>query len=60
MKIEIENTVKDMVTDFLYYDRKGDESLSQDDLYKSFKSGETTIYEVVELFKNQLTEGLSE
>ena len=49
------DSVKDLVSDLMFYDRKEDEDLSVKDIEESFKSGEVTISEVVEIFRIQLT-----
>lgn len=54
MKNIILDTVKDLCSDFLYYDRKEDEELSQKQLYNSILKNEITIDEIVEEFKNNL------
>ena len=54
MTDKIKATVDDLVTDFVYYDRKEDEDLSMDDLNKSVESGETTVREIVDRFESAL------
>ena len=54
MTEEIKNTVEDLVTGFVYYDRKEDEDLSVEDLNKSIDTGETTVKEIVSVFKQAL------
>jgi uncharacterized metal-binding protein YceD (DUF177 family) len=54
MKENIINTVKDLCSNFLYYDRKEDEELSEDDLIKAIEDGTVTIEEMVAEFENQL------
>jgi len=51
---EIRNTVKDLVTGFVFYDRKEDEDLSVEDLNKSINTGETTVKEIVSVFEQAL------
>lgn len=55
----IEHTISDMVSDFLYYDRKDDEELSGDDIEDALNAGEITIEQMVECFRKELEEGLS-
>lgn len=50
--------VSDLVSDFLYYDRKEDEELDRDTLDRAFRDGTITINEVVNKFKHDLIEGL--
>lgn len=59
MKENILNTIDDLCSDFLYYDRKEDEELSFDDIQEAVKSGEITIDEMVERFKNNLENTLN-
>ena len=58
MKEEILKTVDDLVTGFLYYDRKEDEDLKVGDIDKAVKSGEITIKEMVDKFEICLRNGL--
>jgi hypothetical protein len=54
MKEKIINTVKDLCSDFLYYDRKEDDELSEDDLIQAVEDGTVTIEEMVAEFENEL------
>jgi hypothetical protein len=54
MKQIIINTVKDLCSNFLYYDRKEDEELSAEDLQNAINSGEITIEEIVAEFETNL------
>lgn len=45
-----------IVINFLYYDRKGDEDLTYNRLHEMLDTGEVTIDEIVESFKNYLNE----
>ncbi len=54
MKQTILDAVNDLCSDFLYYDRKGDEDLSIEDLNNAVKSGEISINEIVEEFRKIL------
>ena len=47
-------TVGDLVGNFLYYDRKTDEDLRYGDIQKALQSGEVTIDEIVDTFRNTL------
>lgn len=55
MKQLILDTVKNLVTDFLYYHRKEDEELSVDQLKSAFQNGEISIDEIVSTFREELT-----
>lgn len=50
------DTVSDLVAKFVYYDRKQDEYLSMDDLNQAIKSGEITVDEICNRFKEILKE----
>lgn len=54
MKEIILNKIDDLCADFLYYERKEDEELTVDKLNDAVKSGEITIDEMVEKFKENL------
>jgi len=54
MKRRILNTITDLASCFLYYDRKGDEELSRDQLMLAVTSGEITIDEMTARFREAL------
>lgn len=54
MKQDILNLVKDLCSDFLYYDRKEDSNISADQLVDAVRSGEITIEEMVKEFRKNL------
>ena len=54
MKEKIINTINDLCSNFLYYDRKEDDELSEDDLIQAVEDGTVTIEEMVAEFENQL------
>jgi len=54
MKENILNTIKDLCSNFLYYDRKEDEELSAEQLNKAVETGEITIDEMVAEFRKGL------
>ena len=54
MKEKILNTIKDLCSDFLYYDRKEDDELSEHDLIQAVEDGTVTIEEMVAEFENEL------
>lgn len=51
----IKNTISDLVSNFLYYDRKGDEELPRGAIEASIASGETTVDEIVAQFREELS-----
>lgn len=50
--------VEDLVIDFLYYDRKEDEELPRGEIQDAVNSGEISIEEIVEIFRQRLIESL--
>ena len=54
MKQVILDTISDLCSDFLYYDRKEDPDLTMEKLKESVKSGEITIDEMVAEFRKNL------
>lgn len=52
------DTVKDLVSDFLFYDRKEDEDLKLGQIEKSIAKGIITKEEIVEFFKDELYKNL--
>ena len=54
MKQTILDTISDLCSDFLYYDRKGDEELTMEQLDEAVKNGEITIDEMVAEFRKHL------
>ena len=55
----IENTIEDLVSDFLYYDRKEDEDLPVGEIETQITTGKTSIKEIVAIFEEKLKEGLN-
>lgn len=47
----IENCVNDLISNFMYYDRKEDESLAVGAIEEAVAAGEITVDEIVELFE---------
>lgn len=47
-------TVIDLAANFLFYDRRDDECLSQGEIQEAIKAGEITIEEIGELFTNEI------
>lgn len=58
MKEIILNEINDLISCFLYYDRKEDEDLPREAIQNAVLNKEITIDEMVEKFKECLTEGL--
>lgn len=56
----IEETIEDLVSGFLYYDRKEDEELPRGAIEKAIKDGLITKEQIVKKFAESLDEGLSE
>ena len=54
----IEATVKDLVADFLYYDRKEDENLPSEAIQEAIDAGEISEAEIAALFASELRAGL--
>ena len=54
MKQIILDTISDLATAFVYYDRKEDEDLSMDQLNYAVETGEITIDEMVAKFREEL------
>jgi len=46
----VQNTVDDMVTNFFYYDRKGDDELQLDALENALRSGDLTKQDIIDMF----------
>lgn len=53
------NIVDDLVSDFLYYDRKEDEDLPRGAIEEAVRAGEVTVDEIVEKFRATLQPHLS-
>ncbi len=50
----IEMTIRDLVSDFMDYDRREDEDLCTDSIEKAVDNKEITVDEMVKVFKNEL------
>lgn len=59
VKHSILNLVSDMVSNFLYYDRKEDASLGVGAIDKAVKEGIISEAEIVQCFSNNLKSGLT-
>jgi hypothetical protein len=59
MKKIILDTISDLCSDFLYYDRKEDEKLSVNQLNAAVKNGDVTIDEMVAEFRKNLEDSFS-
>lgn len=55
----IQATVKDMISNFLYYDRKADDLLPVGSIESAVKAGVITLDEIVALFSSELRSGCS-
>ena len=60
MKDLILNNVKDLVSNFLYYDRKDDEDLPRGVIQEQIQLGNIIIEEIVDTFREELTKKLKE
>lgn len=58
MKEQILGLIPDLISGFLYYDRKEDENVTRDTIQNAIKNGDITIEEIVEKFKEELINGL--
>lgn len=58
MRTKILNTISDLCTNFVYYDRKEDDELSISDLEDAVNSGLITIDEMVAEFRKNLEQSL--
>jgi hypothetical protein len=54
LREKIFNTIRDLSSDFLYYDRKEDQILDMETLNQAVNSGIITVDEMVEEFRLQL------
>ena len=54
----IEATIKDLVSDFLYYDRKEDESLPMGEIEKEIENGNLSVSDIVNVFECELKKNL--
>ena len=58
MKQLILNTVADLCSNFLFYDRKEDEELPRGAIQSAITNGEITVDEIVATFREKLEESL--
>lgn len=56
MTDNINSAIEDLVSDFLYYDRKEDEDLKLGDIEEAIEKGEITIEQIANKFKNRIIE----
>ena len=56
-RINILNSVEDLVIRLMYYDRKEDEELPVGSIEEAIKEGEITVQEIVNRFKYHLGDG---
>jgi len=52
------NTITDLVSDFLYYDRKEDQALPRGDIQNAIIKGIITVEEIVGAFEDEIKKGL--
>ncbi len=52
------NVISDLISDFLYYDRKEDGELEQGEIERMVESGEISIHEIVAQFEIEIKRGL--
>lgn len=50
--------ISDLVSKFLYYDRKEDEELPRGAIEEMIEEGEITVDEIIDAFASELREGL--
>ena len=58
MKELILNNVSDLISDFLYYDRKEDEELPRGAIEEAVKNNQITVEEISAHFTDKLKKGL--
>jgi len=56
----LEGYITDLISDFLYYDRKEDDDLPCGAIEKAIKDGEITIDDICNMFRKEIEEGLAE
>lgn len=59
MKKLILDEISDLCSNFLYYDRKEDEELSEEELINAVKNNEITIDEMVAEFRKHLEQAIN-
>lgn len=52
------NTITDLVSKFMYYDRKEDEELPVDAIENAIRNGEITLDEIVDKFRSEIEKAL--
>jgi hypothetical protein len=57
-KERIEGHITDLVSNFLYYDRKEDEDLPRGAIDQAVKDGSITVEQIVAKFESELRAGL--
>jgi predicted DNA-binding ArsR family transcriptional regulator len=58
MDKNLENTLSDMISNLLYYDRKEDDELPIGKIEKMVRDGNTSFNEIMEVIGQELKEGL--
>lgn len=56
----LENTIIDMVSNFLYYDRKEDEGLPVGEIEEAVRSGATSVEEIADKFRVLIERAINE
>ena len=59
MRKIIINTVTDLVSDFLYYDRKEDEELGRGAIEMAIRQSDITLDEIVQVFRGKIEEHMN-
>jgi len=60
MRKRILGTVTDLISNFLYYDRKEDEELGVGEIEDAIKRGDITVEEIISLFESELRDGIED
>lgn len=55
----VNDVVSDLISDFLYYDRKEDDTLPRGHIENMIKNGELTVDEIIGMFAEHLRKGLT-
>ena len=56
---DVLDVVEDLVSNFIYYDRKDDEDLPRGRIEELVEAGDVTVDEIVARFRSKLKEALS-
>lgn len=58
MTQELKDVITDLVSDFLYYDRKEDEDLPEGEIQSAIERGDLTVNQIAATFERELRNGL--